>query len=721
MLMAVRQIAHPIVLMRPDSMPAVREWMEAEPGPHPEFIVVPEPRWATRARQNRIAAFLVYLAWLKRAGHVARETVATNQVDLAHHVTYSPYWLPTPIVRLGIPSVVGPVGGAVTTPKPLIGLLGFRGRVTEWIDRWSVLLMERLPATRRTWRTASIQIVQNVETLHRTERFTKQPPILFNHAVFHVVDMPSVASDEGSDEYTVWLSPMESRKGPELAVRAMALTDPSTRLVMVGDGPELGRMKKLASDLGIDDRIDFLGRVDHDRAIQLLAGANAAIFTGLREEGGLALAEALYVGTPTIVLDHGGPSVIAGAAVDPDRVTLIATHAGKQAIRDLADAMSKSADRDATAHKPILDRAAVTESLREIYTDVLATHAQLSPQAIEESQPMPKRESQPDDPEISIIMPAYNAEKYIGAAIESILNQTFTNLELIIVEDGSSDHTWDIIEKYAAKDRRVVAMRNDANMGIVRTINRGVAHARASLIGRLDADDVALPDRFERQLAVMRAHPDVVVVGSNAFHITANDQIVGLSIAGPTSIEDFRHRRAAGEITMVLDGTSLFRRSVFDLVGGYDPAMDAAQEVELHSRMANYGIIIAIDEPLIKYRLHAGSNVDVSFFQGREIHRYVAACEQARLVNEPRPTIEEFRGREATAPKWQRARIRMKDTGRFRYRAAGVDISEGQMFSGVTNLATALLVSPRFVLTRLWNRRFSPAARDRMSGVESQQ
>jgi glycosyltransferase involved in cell wall biosynthesis len=721
MLMAVRQIAHPIVLMRPDSMPAVREWMETDPGPHPEFIVVPESRWVTRARQNRIAAFLVYLTWLKRAGDVARETVGTRQVDLVHHVTYSPYWLPTPIVRLGIPSVVGPVGGAVTTPRPLTGLLGFRGRVTEWIDRWSVLLMERLPATRRTWRAASVQIVQNVETLRRTERFTKQPPILFNHAVFHVVDIPDIAFNEASDDYTVWLSPMESRKGPELAVRAMAITDPSTRLVMVGDGPELGRMKKLASDLGIDDRIEFLGRVDHDRAIELIAGAHAAIFTGLREEGGLALAEALYVGTPTIVLDHGGPSVIAGAAVDPDRVTLIPAHVRKQAIRDLAEAMSQSADRDAASRKPILDRAAVTEGLRDIYTDVLETHASLSTGGIEESQATPTREPQPDDPEISVVMPAYNAEKYIGAAIESVLSQTFTNLELIIVEDGSSDRTWDVIEEYAAKDQRVVAIRNEANLHIVRTINRGVAQARGSLIGRLDADDVALPDRFERQLAVMRAHPEVVVVGSNAFHITADNKVVGLSFAGPTSIEDFRQRRAEGEITMVLDGTSLFRRSVFDLVGGYDPAMDAAQEVDLHSRMASYGVIVAIDEPLIKYRLHAGSSVDVSFFQGREIHRYVTACEQARLVNEPRPTFDEFRAREATAPKWQQARIRLKDTGKFRYRAAGVDISEGQMVSGVTNLATALLVSPRFVVTRLWNRRFSPAARDRMSGVESQQ
>jgi len=711
MLMAIRQIAVPIVLMRPDSMPAVETWLETDPGPHPEFVVVEEPRWVSRVRRNRIAAFLMYLAWLRRAKGVATEIVSSRQVDLVHHVTYSPYWLPTPAVHLGVPSVLGPVGGAVTTPKGLVGLLGLRGRVTEAIDRWSVLLMEHLPSTRRTWRAASIVIVQNDETRRRTEGSTTRQPILFNHAMFHVVDSPNAQDDAGSDPYVVWLSPMDSRKGPELAIRALAASDPLVRLVMVGDGPELDRMTRLARDFDVRNRIEFIGRVDHDRALELMSGASAAIFTGLREEGGLALTEALYLGTPTIVLDLGGPSVIAAAVVDPSQVTLIPVQSRQQTISELARAMSRSGVERTENRSALIDRSAAIQTLRDIYAEVLTDRSR--PRVVPTDCPADLSPLQPQvgEPVLSVVMPAYNAERFIGAAIDSVLNQTVSDLELIIVEDGSSDRTWQIIQGYAGRDERITAIRNATNMGIARSLNRGVAEARALRIGRLDADDIAVPDRFEKQLSAMAAHPEIVVVGSNALHFNENGKILGLSMAGPTSIQDFRDRRAAGDITMVLDGTSMFRRDIFELAGPYDPDMDAAPEVDLFSRMAAFGAIVALEEPLIRYRLYTGSNVTRSFFAGRVVHRFVAERERARVRGYPQPAFDEFCVREAAAPVWRRARNHLRDAGQYRYRTAGVLISEGQMFAGVANLATAFVVSPRFVTMRVWRRRLSASAR----------
>jgi len=717
MLMAIRSIAQPVVLTRADNMTAIRTWVASEPGFEPEFIVVDEPKWAPRARKNRVFAFVMYLSWLRRAEAVARKVIASGRIDLVHHVTYSAYWLPNPAVRLGVPSVWGPVGGAVTTPEALIDLLGVRGRVTEWIDRWAVRIAEALPATRQTWRDASIRIVQNEETLRRINRVTNQRSILFNHAVLHIVDSVPTRSDEDEDDYVLWLSAMESRKGPELAVRALAKADPSVRLVMAGDGPERSRIQGLAKRLGLQRRIEFLGRVDHDRALKLMKGSNAAIFTGMREEGGLALAEALYVGTPTIVLDHGGPSTIARAAIYPDRVTLVSVESQQRAITELAQAMSLSLTRLPDTRKPILDLAVGRETLREIYAGVLEAPANAAAHATPKIRPATGK-LETDDPAISIVIPAYNAERFIGDAIESVLHQTLNDFELIIVEDGSSDRTWEIIQKYASEDQRIRATHNDSNMGIAHTLNRGISEARAEFIGRLDADDIAVPDRFERQLAMIQANPEIAVVGSNALHISENNQILGLSIAGPTSIENFHRLRAAGKVTMVLDGTSVIRRDIFQLAGGYDPAMCAALEVDLHSRMAEHGIIVAVDEPLVLYRLHTGSNVDTEFFEGRVVHRFVATCEQARILNEPAPTFEEFCAQEAAATVWRRARNRLKDTGQFRYRTAGVRMSEGQTLAGMANLTRAFLVSPRFVVTRLWRRRLSPTARRRMRDAE---
>jgi glycosyltransferase involved in cell wall biosynthesis len=718
MLMAIKSFANAVVLTRADNMIAIQSWLESENGLQPEFIVVDEPKWAPHARRNRVLAFLMYLFWLRRAETVAREVVASGRVDLVHHITYSAYWLPNPVIRLGVPSVWGPVGGAVTTPAALIRLLGFRGRITEWIDRWTVRVAETLPVTRRTWRDASIRIVQNEETLRRINRITKRRSVLFNHATLHVVDSPTHGLDRSAKGSVLWLSAMESRKGPELVVRALAEADLSVRLVMAGDGPERQRIEQLAKKLGVASRIEFLGRVDHDRALQLMQSANAVVFTGMREEGGLALAEALYLGTPTIVLDHGGPSTIAHAVIDPDQVTLVSVESKNETITGLARAMSLAAVCVPGARKPLLDLADGRETLSKIYAEVLKPPPRPAKHDVQKIQHT-VRKTEPGDPAISVVMPAYNAERFIGESIESILNQTFADLELIIVEDGSSDRTWEIIQRYASEDQRITAIRNDTNMGIAHTLNRGISEARATLIGRLDADDIAVPDRFERQIEVMRVQPEIVVVGSNAAHISEHNEILGLSIAGPTSIEDFYRRRAAGQVTMVLDGTSLMRRDVLELSGCYDPAMLTAFEVTLQSRMADHGVIVTLDEPLILYRLHAGSDVDTSFFEGRAVHRFVATREKARILNEPQPTFEEFRVQEASAPLWRRARIRLKDLGQFHYRAAGVHVAEGQTMAGVTNLTKAFVVSPRFVVTRVWRRRLSPMARRRMRDAEA--
>jgi glycosyltransferase involved in cell wall biosynthesis len=315
-------------------------------------------------------------------------------------------------------------------------------------------------------------------------------------------------------------------------------------------------------------------------------------------------------------------------------------------------------------------------------------------------------------------MPAYNAEQFLVDAIESALNQTFTDFELFIIDDGSTDRTAEIAQRYAKKDPRVKVYELKENIGLSRATNIGVSHAQADLIGRLDADDVALPYRFERQVAEFDSNPDVVVVGCNALHINEQNEILGLSLAGSNTVEEFHRRRAEAEITMVLDCTSMFRKDVFEDVGGYDPTFEAAQEIDLHSRMANHGVVLAIEEPLLLYRLHSGSVVDTAFFRGREVHRFVRAREQARVDRQSPPIFKTFLDEEASASAWQRLRIHMTDVAHFRYRAAGVSFSEGQRSAAAAHFAQALVANPRFVTTRLWNRRFSPSARRMMQDAE---
>lgn len=370
MVMALNEFLQPIVLTRSDSIHAIEEAVGHMEGPVPEFVVVEEASWGPWARKtNRVLAFLAYLAWLRRVGMAASGIMSERRVDAVHHVTYSPYWLPTPIGRLPAPSIWGPIGGAVVTPRALHRFLGPKGRFTEWFDRVVVRVIDRLPSTRRSWREVSLRMVQNRETLERLRTATSLPAVLFNHGVVHTFDHDAGPPD--GDPYAVWLSPMESRKGPELAIRAMAEATTTAPLRMVGDGPERSRMEQLVEELGCGDRIEFLGRVPHEQAIDLIANASVAVYTGMREEGGMALAEGLLLGTPTVLLDNGGPAVLAGAVSDPDRVVLVDTSSADGAVTAIAEAIDRFTATRADRSRPLLDRAAKVAELESIYDDLL--------------------------------------------------------------------------------------------------------------------------------------------------------------------------------------------------------------------------------------------------------------------------------------------------------------------------------------------------------------
>lgn len=118
------------------------------------------------------------------------------------------------------------------------------------------------------------------------------------------------------------------------------------------------------------------------------------------------------------------------------------------------------------------------------------------------------------DPLVSVVLPCYEAERFLAATLESLLGQTYGNLEILALDDGSSDGTPRILEEFAARDERVRVLRNPENQGVIRTLNRGVAEARGEGIARIDADDMAAPTRIERQVEVLVSRPEIDLVGT---------------------------------------------------------------------------------------------------------------------------------------------------------------------------------------------------------------
>lgn len=370
---AVAEFAECVVLVGPEHRDGIARWRaeHAQGGDTGiTTVVVQDIPYPPPARRGRLGWLVAYLAWLARAHRVGRRLHAERAFDVVHHATYSTYWLPTPAPRFGVPSVWGPVGGAVATPPSLWPVLGWRGVPGEVLDLLGVRWFARLPVTRRTWNAVTVRLLQNEATLTRLPLAMRTGARVLNHALF--TDMPDVVR-RPTTGYLVALGALESRKGPSLALRGLAHAPSTVRLVVVGDGPERRSLERLAVTLGIDDRVEFAGRVPRHVGLEMLAGAAAAVYTGLREEGGLALAEAMLCGTPVIVLANGGAATIARAATDPARVALIEPADVDTTARRIGAAMARFSRQPQNSTEPLLDRAAAVRQLREAFDEALAS------------------------------------------------------------------------------------------------------------------------------------------------------------------------------------------------------------------------------------------------------------------------------------------------------------------------------------------------------------
>ncbi|MFH1593985.1 MAG: glycosyltransferase [Candidatus Omnitrophota bacterium] len=204
---------------------------------------------------------------------------------------------------------------------------------------------------------------------------------------------------------------------------------------------------------------------------------------------------------------------------------------------------------------------------------------------------------------ISVLTPAYNAGKYIAHSIESVLNQTYADFELIIVDDGSSDNTPDIIRRY--KDPRIRLFRNERNIGQTKTLNKAIGFAEGELIARMDTDDISFKNRFEKQVKFLSEHEDIVGIGSSGVVIDNSGKKLGLR-PSPTDTEEIKLELLF--INPILHSSIIFRKDVLKDIGHYDEEFLLGQDYELWSRMVLSGYRITnIKEPLIFLRIHSDS------------------------------------------------------------------------------------------------------------------
>ncbi len=208
------------------------------------------------------------------------------------------------------------------------------------------------------------------------------------------------------------------------------------------------------------------------------------------------------------------------------------------------------------------------------------------------------------EPTVSVVMPVYNGQRYLSRAVESMLGQTWWDFELVAVNDGSTDETGRILERYAKGDGRVRVVWQE-NQGIVGALNAGLGAARGKLLARMDADDVALPGRLARQVDYLREHPECVAVGTRVLMIDAQGWAICPWVKEFTHEQiDAAHLRAG--FPMVHPSVMMRRESVA-AVGGYRAEYATLEDVDLFLRLAEVGRLANIPEVLLHYRQHLNS------------------------------------------------------------------------------------------------------------------
>ncbi|GGE99228.1 hypothetical protein GCM10011611_00970 [Aliidongia dinghuensis] len=303
-------------------------------------------------------------------------------------------------------------------------------------------------------------------------------------------------------------------------------------------------------------------------------------------------------------------------------------------------------------------------------------------------------------PRVSVVMPIYNGAAYLAASIDSVLDQTLGDFELILVDDGSTDDSARIIQHYAQRDARIRPIAK-SNSGIADTLNRGIAASRADWIARLDCDDLMLPERLERQLAFVVANPDLIAAGSYYEIIDTDGCSHGSRMPLPRTRDELTRFIEAREPLSFLHPSMIFRRRAAVDLGGYNSAAEPAEDVDLFARMLATGAPILIQpEILLHYRVHAGAisarTATRQFMSVRwTYHNFYAA-------RDGRPTLsyDAFLEHERRRPIGERLALRAQLMSDGLYRRSTTALVGGRKTTAYAYLALASALRPGKAIRR---------------------
>jgi len=372
------------VLTRANNRSAIEAELARDPVPNLHFVYHDLPRWARFWKRGSRGVHLYYYLWQLSAIPKIRHLHRTIGFDLGHHVTFVSFRFPSALALLGIPYIWGPVAGAERIPWRFYRELGLPGAIHEAAHQIHNRFARLDPLVRRTALNAAAILVVNEATQHALPGAVHQRCQIVSAIGINYEEVNGVACSQAADGLRLlFVGALVPRKGVQLALEAMARLDASRgpiTLTVVGDGPERAKLQALASRLGIDDRVRFLGSLARSEVMQIYREHHVLVFPSLRDSGGFAVLEAMAAGLPVICLALGGPATL----VTEDTGFRIPAHTPGQVVKDLVSAIAYLRDNPEVRRQ--MGEAARLRTrnvfcweqkgdiLRELYRELAALH-----------------------------------------------------------------------------------------------------------------------------------------------------------------------------------------------------------------------------------------------------------------------------------------------------------------------------------------------------------
>jgi hypothetical protein len=297
-------------------------------------------------------------------------------------------------------------------------------------------------------------------------------------------------------------------------------------------------------------------------------------------------------------------------------------------------------------------------------------------------------------PDISVIVPVFNGARHVGQTLSALLAQTHPSFEVIVIDDGSTDESLQVVRQFT--DVRIRLLRQE-NAGLAHSLNRGLREARAPIVARNDQDDISVPARLERQLQVLKERPDAVATFSHWTKFGERRAWRNLD-KQPLSCPAVRTSDPIAD-GCLLASTLCARTDVMRAIGGFRQDYYPADDWDCQFRLSERGPVLVVQQPLVAYRFHPGANTYSLFVLDQHKGRWTVDSHQRRIAGLREQTFAEFLEQQRITGPAALVR-RVADLSRLHMRLAGQRYLDGRTMAAMGHAIAAGCLDPRSVGSR---------------------